>query len=219
MGQGTVTAALPQPRVPRPGRLRALASTVAGALLLAVIQLCGMALSAAHQPALAESRTALIAVAADYQHLRGSGLDISVFRRLAETLTRQGYKVHETYNERGSFLRAKLTRFATDARDAEIAVVILAGHFASNARVTLFLPVETETETTSDIFLRGIPTRSFLAGAALARRGVVARLATFPALPDRFTGLVSYPRHRGCDSARNCACNLRGGKQPARCLG
>ena len=128
--------------------------------------------------AAAKQRVALVVSTSKYANFDAPALPAETVRQIAHSLRGLGLDVAESYNERSAVVRARLTRFAKRVRSADVAIIILAGHMVSGRGFVFYLPRETRADSATEMFLRGIPVKDFVAAAGQARQGLVLALPT-----------------------------------------
>ena len=193
-GQTVHAVAEPRGAVARARRLvRALFGAALGMTAVAVLAASLPRLALAQQAGDAPRRIAFVATATVYDTLSQTDLAPETFRQIAEALRRRGYSVTESIDERGARLRAKIARFAKQARGAESALFVYGGHGVTVRDQVFLLPREAEIATASDVFLRGLPAPTLRRVAGFAERGLVLAMTTAPTLERSIAGLEFRP--------------------------
>lgn len=167
-------------------------------LLIAALLLC-VAQTVAAQDGTddpAGRRVALVIAVEGYGRLGPSPAADARGARLAEGLAALGFTVETPRGGRDAAIRAAIRRFAVEARAAEAAVVVLAGHLVSARGESFLLPANAMVERASDLLSRGVSVSSLAALAGQAAQGaVVLALATSPDLSSTVPDVAARPTH------------------------
>ncbi|MET0531421.1 MAG: caspase family protein, partial [Microvirga sp.] len=143
--------------------------------------------------ALAAERVALIMVAEDYQKLQKSSIGAKRANDIAEALKGLGFTVMVSTNPTNSGARAFLKDFSGHVADADLALVVLAGHSTAAGGQSFFLPVNAEIGRSTDLLSRGISITAVTQIVSRAKAGGVIVLMTAPNFPSPVDGLDGRP--------------------------
>jgi hypothetical protein len=143
--------------------------------------------------ALAAGRVALVMVAEDYQKLQKSSIGAKRANDIAEALKGLGFTVSVSTNPSNSGARAFLKDFSGHVADADLALVILAGHSTAAGGQSFFLPVNADIAASTDLLSRGISITAVTQIVSRAKAGGVFVLMTAPSFPSPVDGLDGRP--------------------------
>jgi hypothetical protein len=160
-------------------------------LVLAAMAAIFLALSAG--AALAAGRVALVMVAEDYQKLQKSSIGAKRANDIAEALKGLGFTVTVSTNPSNSGARAFLKDFSGHVADADLALVVLAGHSTAAGGQSFFLPVNADIGASTDLLSRGISITAVTQIVSRAKAGGVFVLMTAPSFPSPVDGLDGRP--------------------------
>jgi hypothetical protein len=145
----------------------------------------------------AADRIALVLAAEDYQKLPKSVVGTKRATGIADALKALGFEVVVAANPTNSGARAQLRDFSGLAANADVALVVFAGHTTSAGGQSFLLPVNAEIGAATDLLSRGISVGSVAQIVGRAKAGGVFILMTTPRFPTPVEGINARPEFGG----------------------
>lgn len=164
---------------------------VLGFLQMAVVAAAAV-LSGAVQ-ASAGGRLALVLAAEEYQLLPRSAIGAKRGSDIADSLKALGFDVIVGTNPTNATARASVAEFSRKAQEADLALVVLAGHTTSANGQSFFLPVNVEIGAPTDLLSRGISITNLAHLVGAAKTGAVLVLMSVPIFPRPVEGIDPRP--------------------------
>jgi hypothetical protein len=161
-------------------------NTILGFLAIAVAMLLVGRVEAA-------GRVALLLAGEEYTALGKSPVPVRQLTELSEGLRRHGFEVVVSTNPSNAVARATLRDFSSKVENADVALIVVAGHTATSNGRTYFLPVNSEITRETDFLSRGLAVDSFVQIASRARISIVSFLMTIPNLPPAVQSVSPRP--------------------------
>lgn len=162
--------------------------------ILAVLSLACISVTTIGGSAFADGqRVALVMIAEKYAHYGKSPIPTTIGVRIADALKQHGFDVSVATDPNNAVARATLRDFAQKADGAQAALVVLAGHGASSAGRTYFLPTNAEITRDTDLLSRALAVPSVAQIASRARHGGVFFLMTVPDIASTLQSIAARP--------------------------
>jgi len=141
----------------------------------------------------AKGRIALLLGAENYQNFKPSQVSAARTEALGQALTRRGFSVTVVSNPVNAAARAALAEFSRKSTNADFALIVATGHFATYRRQSFFLPTNVRVRRSTDLFSRGLSVASLANIAGRAKLGAVAMIVTVPDIPSTVAGVSARP--------------------------
>lgn len=146
-------------------------------------------------PAPAESgdRVALILSVENYAAYGKSAIPTNTLRGIGSALETQGFSVQTVTDANNAVARATLREFAHEAKDARVAIVVLAGHGVGSGGRAYLLPSNARIRRASDLLSRGIAVASVAQITGRAKHGAVFFFMTVADIPSTLQSISARP--------------------------
>ena len=141
----------------------------------------------------AGGRLALVLAAEDYQVLPKSTIGAKRGSDIVDSLKALGFDVIVGMNPTNSTARASVAEFSRKAQDADLAIVVLAGHTTSANGQSFFLPVNIEIGAATDLLSRGISITNLVHLVGGAKAGAILVLMSVPVFSRPIEGIDARP--------------------------
>lgn len=171
--------------------------TITGRTRRRMAILLALSLLAATGPAAAAGRVALVMTAEEYAAAQPSGIGVKRAAAIAEALEQLGFEVVEAANPTNATARARLREFSDQVGEADLAIVVLAGHGATWSGQTFFLPANAEIGRPTDLLSRALSLGSITQITGRAKAGGVFFLVSQPRFRAAVPGLDPRPTVTG----------------------
>lgn len=143
----------------------------------------------------AAGRVALLLAGEDYGPLGKSPLPARQVSELADGLKRHGFEVVLSTNPSNAVARAALRDFSGKVENADVAIIVVAGHASTSNGRTYFLPVNSEINRETDFLSRGLAVDSFVQLAGRAKVSLVSFVLSIPTLPASVQSVSPRPTY------------------------
>ncbi len=163
-----------------------------GAVLLALALLAALS-----GPAAAAGRVALVMAAEEYAAAQPSGIGVKRAAAIAEALERLDFDVVMAANPTNATARARLREFSDAVGEADLAIVVLAGHGITWSGQTFFLPANTDIGRPTDLLSRALSLGSITQITGRAKAGGVFFFVSQPRFRAPVAGLDPRPTITG----------------------